>query len=92
MKKILVLLSLISVCYAYENIPVTAQDVREDAKFSANQEIEFKNIKSKRRILDGQEKAQKNFRPKIMIDENEILNQRALDYTTGDNNRILPGF
>ena len=92
MKKILVLLSMISICYAYENIPIIPQDVTEDTNYSANQEIEFKNIKRKKMFQEGQTKAQKGLRPKIKLDENEILNQRALDYTTGDNNRILPGF
>ena len=93
MKKIVFLfLSLYIVpSFGYEDIPILPQNSGVNIQFVENNDnlIDYKGMKKADKIKEAETKRNLNSTPKLKIDSKQINYQRALDYTTNQNNYIL---
>ncbi len=97
MKKIFITLVLLlfSCCWAEsEQMPYLPQDGALNVQYveSQNDLINVSGMKKAKKIESAKEQAQENQAPKLKLDNRQINHQRALDYTTRQNNALLPLF
>ncbi len=97
MKKIGFILSVLFFlqCIAYEDIPIFPQDSGVNILYVEDQRdlINLDGMKKADKVKKAENAANENTRPKIRFDTRQIIHQRALDYTTNQNNLLrLPTF
>ena len=81
--------------FAFEDVPILPQDSGIDVRYVENQNylINYDKMKKSDKIKDAQEELSKSEKPKIQFDSRQIIHQRALDFTTRQNNSMpLPRF
>lgn len=82
-------------CMAYEDIPIFPQDSGVNVLYVENQQdlINLDGMKKADKVKNAENMANESNMPKLRFDNRQIIHQRALDYTTRQNNMIrLPSF
>ena len=80
---------------AYEDIPIFPQDSGVNILYVENQQdlINVDGMKKADKVKNAENMANENEKPRFRFDTRQIIHQRALDYTTNQNNLIrLPSF
>lgn len=96
MKKIFLILTVLlaGFCFALENegmfFPSTGAVVESMSK--ENSLINVDNMKRSDKVEEAKKEAATLEKRKIKLDSDEIMRERALDFTTKQNNALLPAF
>ncbi len=77
-----------------EQMPYLPQDGALNVQYieENNDLINVSTMKKAKKIEQAKQEANKNQNPKLKLDARQINHQRALDYTTRQNNSLLPLF
>lgn len=95
-KNILILTVLISsFCFAFEQdatilFPVSSTAIESSSK--ENSLINVDNLKRADKVENAKQEAAARQQRKINLDSDEIMRERALNFTTKQNNALLPAF
>ncbi len=78
-------------CFAFEDIPVLPQDSGVSILYVDNQQdlINVDGMKKADKVKNAQNMVNENEKPRLRFDSRQLIHQRALDYTTRQNNMML---